>query len=191
MALEEILHAGHDGTHGRRRDVISPGVFFQHLNDGVVMSCVERSPLSGRVEISTRVCDWSSSDPTIWQERGATVPFPDDPQNGRGYGRSLVSFYDPRFVPLHANRRIITNLDSPLVLVRVYRETAGLREGVAKSDEGCLNGRPLSGRFVRMHDGLGVEANALAVVSPPHCMARVRHEEYEKGRRDPTAIGDC
>jgi len=107
-----MLDAGNDGTHGRSGDAISIIILisFRKPDDAISMNNGEQRVLSCCAEIP-RIRDSSSSDITARRLRGTSVPFPNDPQKeGRSCGR-VVCFYDPRFVLLHANRDIITNLE--------------------------------------------------------------------------------
>jgi len=104
----------YDETHGRRGDVMAQkgtvvGTSFRHAIDAIGMSYGEHPALSRRVEIPI-VHDSSPSDITTWRQRGATVPFLDDPQSRGGSGRCVVRFDDPRFVFMHADCGVIANL---------------------------------------------------------------------------------
>jgi len=95
-----------------QRVVILVAITFPKPIDAIVVNRGEHKVLSRRVEISS-VRDSSSSDITARRQRGTAVPLPDDTQNEGGSGGCVVRFYDPRFVLLHANRRIITNPNFP------------------------------------------------------------------------------
>ena len=120
-------------------------VNIRHLVEDLVKREVEPITLSRRVEISG-IRDSSSSNTTTRRQRGTAVTFPGDPQNV-GTGGCVVRFYDPRFVPLHANCGIITDPSfHPIAiqprLIRVCREATGRCETGVELDEDRLDCSP-------------------------------------------------
>jgi len=181
-----MLYVGHDGTHGRGGGTMTPRIVtpvvisFPEPKDAIVMNRGEHEVLSRRVEIPN-VRYLVSSDLATRPQRDATIPFPDDPQSDRGSGGCVVCFYDPRFVPLHANCSIIADPVIPPSwrrLVPVCRKPTRRRETGIEEDEDGLDSRP---SLITSYIGSdGVESNGLGVVRQSHCCARVGYEERKK-----------
>ena len=133
-------------THGVRGEVIIitvPTIIFRYLFDAIVTSYSERLILFCRIEVSG-IHDWGFLDITHRQQRSTAVPLPDNPQNGGGYDRRVVCFYDPRFVLVHANRSIVAIRGCPMRErpTQGYGKTTIRRVAGVDSQEDCLDDRP-------------------------------------------------
>ena len=194
---------GHNGTHDRsggdRYDAAAlVETSFPHPNDTFFISRGERNIFSRRVEVS-RVRDSSSPDIPARRQRGTVISFPDDLQSEGGSGRCVVCLYDPRFVLLHANCSIVTDLEPrrdihPITIRRriicVYREaTRGRVAGVDVYEE-RLDGHPslITGRVWLVN---GDEFSGPVPDPTSRCSAYGRYEERERGRQVPTVVGEC
>ena len=113
--------------------------------------------------------DQASSELTTRRQRSITVPFPDDPQSRRGCDGCVVCLYDPRFVPVHTNRGIVTHPEPGAPVIRVYRETTIMCEVCVESDEDCLDGHPCSffkdgPSLISVYSHVRVEADTCTVI---------------------------